>query len=327
MYDTGRGVEQSDTQAVYWYRLSAEQGNSNAQDNLGWMYLNGRSVEQSDTQAVHWYRLSAEQGNSKAQVNLGWMYENGRGVEQSDTQAVHWYRLSTEQGNSNAQFNLGVMYRDGSGVEQSDTQAVHWFRLSAEQGDAHGQSGLGWMYVNGHGVTQSDVQAVHWFRLSSEQGNELARNYLDAMYESGRASLSANRVSFSANTMVPVNGVNIQAAAFPTVAPGVVSSMINPRVFADFIGGQVYWNVAARTATFTGRTTLGVETTVVLTLDSPVVSVNGQTFDIATLAGQPSLAGRICPVVIGGRSYVPVRVLAEIFNVPISFESGRFTLG
>ena len=35
MYDKGRGVEQDDEQAVFWYRKAAEQGNARAQCNLG----------------------------------------------------------------------------------------------------------------------------------------------------------------------------------------------------------------------------------------------------------------------------------------------------
>lgn len=35
MYRDGRGVLQSDTEAVKWYRKAAEQGDADAQNNLG----------------------------------------------------------------------------------------------------------------------------------------------------------------------------------------------------------------------------------------------------------------------------------------------------
>ena len=38
-------------------------------------------VQQNYEEAVKWYRLSAEQGYSYAQNNLGLMYENGEGVD------------------------------------------------------------------------------------------------------------------------------------------------------------------------------------------------------------------------------------------------------
>jgi hypothetical protein len=138
------------------------------------------------------------------------------------------------------------------------------------------------------------------------------------------------RRSFTVNTLYNVDGHDIQAVAFPQVAPGIVSSMMNPRVFADFVNATMIWNDSDRTATFTGKSTHGIEQTVVLTLDSPTIMVNGQSFDIATRAGQAPRhvpVGSITPVVIANRQYVPARVLADIFGVPISFEAGTVTLG
>lgn len=125
----------------------------------------------------------------------------------------------------------------------------------------------------------------------------------------------APRHYFNSNTMVFVDGVYIQAAAFPTVAPHVVSSMMNPRVFANHIGAVVIWDEAARTVRFTGNSTAGIPQTVILTLDSPIITVNGIPYDIAQKSLQPALSGQITPVVIGGRVFVPVRVLAEIFGI------------
>ena len=45
---------------------------------------------------------AAEQGNAQAQFNLGWMYANGEGVRQDPVQAVQWYRKAAEQGLGNA---------------------------------------------------------------------------------------------------------------------------------------------------------------------------------------------------------------------------------
>jgi len=58
----------------------------------------------------------AEQGNSDAQANLGVMYYNGDGVKQDYKEAVKWSRKAAEQGDANAQGNLGAMYHKGQGV-------------------------------------------------------------------------------------------------------------------------------------------------------------------------------------------------------------------
>ena len=121
-----------------WLPL-AEQGDADAQSNLGWMYENGQGVPQDYKEAVKWYRLSAEQGDAFTQNNLGMMYDNGQGVPQDYKEAVRWFHLSAEQGFAQAQSNLGVMYATGRGVPQDDKEAVNWFRLSAEQGLAQAQ--------------------------------------------------------------------------------------------------------------------------------------------------------------------------------------------
>ena len=48
----------------------------------------------------------AEQGHTDAQYKLGWMYHNGRGVTQDDKMAVKWYTLAAEQGHVDAQYFL-----------------------------------------------------------------------------------------------------------------------------------------------------------------------------------------------------------------------------
>ena len=42
--------------------------------------------------AMRMFRLVAEQGDSAAQYNLGFIYDNGQGVPQNDKEAVKWYR-------------------------------------------------------------------------------------------------------------------------------------------------------------------------------------------------------------------------------------------
>ncbi len=60
----------------------AEQGDAEAQNNLGVMYGHGWGVAQDDTEAVTWYRKAAEQGDARAQYMLGFMYDHGQGVAQ-----------------------------------------------------------------------------------------------------------------------------------------------------------------------------------------------------------------------------------------------------
>jgi len=115
------------------WRPLAEQGNANAQFNLGLMYDNGQGVSQDYAKALQWYRKAAEQGNVEAQYNLGFMYDNGQGVPQDYAKALRWWRKAAEQGNAKAQSKLGFMYRNGLGVPQDYVQAHMWYNLVASR--------------------------------------------------------------------------------------------------------------------------------------------------------------------------------------------------
>jgi TPR repeat protein len=59
-------------------------------------------VKQSYTEAIKWLKKAAEQGDAEAQYNLGFCYGNGEGVEKSFTEAVKWYKKAAEQGHEEA---------------------------------------------------------------------------------------------------------------------------------------------------------------------------------------------------------------------------------
>ena len=79
-------------------------------------------------------RGRAEQGDVDAQLNLGVMYSEGRGVPEDDTEAVNWYRKAAKQGVAEAQLNLGLMYAEGLGVPQDYAMAYAWYNVAAASG-------------------------------------------------------------------------------------------------------------------------------------------------------------------------------------------------
>ncbi|KAF9403565.1 hypothetical protein BGZ76_007224, partial [Entomortierella beljakovae] len=67
---------------------------------------------------------TANQGQANAQFNVGLMYDNGKGVKRDNLEAMEWYLKAAEQGHANAQFNVGKMYRNGDGVPQDYSKAT-----------------------------------------------------------------------------------------------------------------------------------------------------------------------------------------------------------
>ncbi len=60
--------------------------------NLGTLYKFGLGVTQNYQKAMYWFRLSARQGNPMAEAFLGSMYTFGWGVPRSCRKAQGWYR-------------------------------------------------------------------------------------------------------------------------------------------------------------------------------------------------------------------------------------------
>jgi hypothetical protein len=79
-------------------------------------------------------KLTAIDGDADAQFQLAGLYARGDVVEQNLAEAVKWYRKAAEQGHDSAQYKLGLAYQKGKGVPKSETEAYIWLNISAENG-------------------------------------------------------------------------------------------------------------------------------------------------------------------------------------------------
>ena len=100
-------------------------------------------AEETDT--VKWYRMSADQGDAQAQFNLGLMYANGTGVTQDYKEAVKWCRMAAEQGHAKAQFLSTVMVvcnNFGLGMPQDSKEAYALLSVAKTNGDDSAEKNL-----------------------------------------------------------------------------------------------------------------------------------------------------------------------------------------
>jgi TPR repeat protein len=182
LYRNGVGVIPKDlAQAVYWYKKAAEQGDPNAQFELGWMYANEEGVAKDYKESLKWYRKAAEQGNIAAWINIGVAYENGHGVPKDYEEAVKCYKKGAETNWAGAQSNLGGMYWSGKGVPKDYDEAVKWFRRAAEKNDVKAFYVLGLAHELGLGAYKDREEAIKWLRKAEEKGHEEARKRLRKM--------------------------------------------------------------------------------------------------------------------------------------------------
>ena len=113
---------------------------------FGMIGLTAAPEEESLPKNLRWMSKAAEQGDAEAQADLGAAYFYGRGVPQDRKTAAKWLRKSADQGFARAQNLLGRMYLKGLGVTQNSAEAAKWFRKAADQGFARGQYNLAVLY-------------------------------------------------------------------------------------------------------------------------------------------------------------------------------------
>jgi len=137
-------------------------------------------------------RAKAEQGDAEAQYNLGYAYHFGKGVSLDLGNALKWYRKSAAQGFAKAQNALGEAYRDGTGFPKTNgglptknwVEAVKWWRKAADQGNITAQYNLGNAYISGFGgLRKNQAEAAKWLGKAADQGSVPARRALDGLPE------------------------------------------------------------------------------------------------------------------------------------------------
>jgi len=87
-------------------RRLAEQGDADAQWQLGILYHDGDTVPKDDAVAVQWFERAAEQGYVRAQSTLGAYYFAGRGVPQDLSKAYFWSQLALAGGDKDNRLRI-----------------------------------------------------------------------------------------------------------------------------------------------------------------------------------------------------------------------------
>ncbi|CAJ0840043.1 10391_t:CDS:2 [Entrophospora sp. SA101] len=170
-YHHGIGIQQDLNQAFQWYLISAENGNSNAQRNVGCCYHYEIDEIRDYNKAFEWYLKSAENGNGGAQFIVGFCYHYVIGVEKNYGKAFEWYLKSAEKGNSNGQYSVGYCYHYGIGTKKNYNKAFQWYLMSAENMNSNGQNSVGYCYENKIGTERDVDKATKWYKMASRHGH------------------------------------------------------------------------------------------------------------------------------------------------------------
>jgi len=151
-------------------------------------------------EALRWYRVAAERGDPNAEENLAGFYFYGKDVHRDYAQAADWLRKAAEQNDAPAQAVLAYIYSNGKGVPRDFAEAAKWAHRSADQGDPQGQAELASLYERGTGVPLDYVRAYRLYLLSFRGGNEGIKSKMDELSRimSPRQIMEATKVDATA---------------------------------------------------------------------------------------------------------------------------------
>jgi TPR repeat protein len=187
--------------AVRELKPLAEQGNAEAQFNLGSLYYQGRGVPQDYKEAVQWMYKAAEQGHVFAQATLGSLYAEGVGgvIEKDSPQALMWFSFAAAQGDMEAMESMDILANRMAPAQIAQaqrlarefkprivyTKALEEYKTQGERGDAVAQFKVGLIYYKGQGVPRDYLEALQWFKKAALKGHPLAQFNVGYMYEKG----------------------------------------------------------------------------------------------------------------------------------------------
>ncbi len=148
-------------------------GNADAMNDLGAVYYDGsRGFEQSFEKAVEYYKLAAEKGSRQAQENLGYCYYYGRNMPVDYEKAFHYFALGAFDGHLISLYKIGDMYLNGYYVEKNPVEAFHIFTRCLDtmtDEAAPACAGpvflrVGNAFLNGYGTDENPMNALICFQ-------------------------------------------------------------------------------------------------------------------------------------------------------------------
>jgi hypothetical protein len=100
-------------------------------------------LQRAQPQSLADLQRLADQGDAEAQFQMGVRCHNGEGVPQDDAQAMQWFLRAAEQGHVDAQSHLGAYYWAGRGVPTPDlSKAYLWSAIALAEGDENSKARL-----------------------------------------------------------------------------------------------------------------------------------------------------------------------------------------
>lgn len=180
MLDKADGIPEDPLTAFKYYKKAALGGVQPALHNLANAYAAGRGVKQSDHNALLYYEAASESGDPLAHFTLGLWYYHGRGGLTPDPKKSFTLQSqAAEVGHPAAMFNVGTAYLTGDGIEKDFVLAVEWLEKAAKANVLEARFNLAKVYMDGPpGIDRDWVKAKSYVAEIADR-HEIAKMLLE----------------------------------------------------------------------------------------------------------------------------------------------------
>ena len=170
-------------------------------------------------EAIRWYKMSANKGNSSAMFNLGRLFDNRygthKGVVANKEVANDYYKQAIysdhkTKGRSWSVLNLFLNYKDAGRLTEckpileyavredvnlseapyflakyfyKGKESIYYYRIAAEHGEKYAQYELAMILQEGELIEKDLKEAAKWHRKAAEQGNWMSQEEIGKCYE------------------------------------------------------------------------------------------------------------------------------------------------
>lgn len=169
---------QNYSEALKWYKKSAENGNTEAMATVSFFYSLGKGVFPDEKEAFTWLQRAAERGHTQSMAILADMYVSGEEINKDLQKAFEFYSKAAEQGDCDAAFQLAEMYENGICTKQNSKQALIWYEKSAESGNRKSMIALSKIYKEGKLTTADATLSEKWHKKARDFLNETDLIYI-----------------------------------------------------------------------------------------------------------------------------------------------------
>lgn len=172
---TGTSDPDSQHTQVHQKLLSlAENGDQDAQYNLGRIYLQGKGTRQDYQAARKWFMRAARKKRMPDPIQSG-KYLSKRTRDSTGLQkSLFLVQKAAAKFYAPAQYALGKLYSSGCGVNQNSYKSTEWILKAAYNGMPEAQFQIGYRYLTGYGIQVDKNKAYEWLLKAAKQDNPAA---------------------------------------------------------------------------------------------------------------------------------------------------------